>query len=68
VGEAFAWGLVAASSLLVGGLLALHYPIGLRPLGLIMAFGAGVLIRPSPTSSSKTPSALQAGAVPWRSA
>ncbi len=44
MGVAFAWGLVAASSLLLGGLLALRLPIGLRPLGLIMAFGAGVLI------------------------
>ena len=44
MGEAFAWGLIAASSLLLGGLLALRRPIGLRPLGLTMAFGAGVLI------------------------
>jgi zinc transporter, ZIP family len=44
MGGAFAWGFVAASSLLLGGLLALRLPIGLRPLGLIMAFGAGVLI------------------------
>ena len=44
MGEAFAWGLIAASSLLLGSLLALRRPIGLRPLGLIMAFGAGVLI------------------------
>jgi zinc transporter, ZIP family len=28
----------------LGGLLALHRPIGRRPLGLVMAFGAGVLI------------------------
>ena len=42
--EAFAWGFIAASSLLIGGLLALRRPIGLHPLGLIMAFGAGVLI------------------------
>src|SRR5215217_4814166 len=44
MGEAFTWGFIAASSLLLGGLLALRRPIGLRPLGLIMAFGAGVLI------------------------
>lgn len=44
MGEAFAWGLIAASSLLLGSFLALRRPIGLRPLGLIMAFGAGVLI------------------------
>jgi ZIP family zinc transporter len=44
MGEAVGWGFFAASSLLLGGLLALRRPIGLRPLGLIMAFGSGVLI------------------------
>jgi len=44
VAEAFAWGFIAASSLLLGALIALWRPIGLRPLGLIMAFGSGVLI------------------------
>jgi zinc transporter, ZIP family len=43
MGEAFAWGFIAASSLLLGSLLALRRSIGLRPLGLIKAFGAGVL-------------------------
>jgi ZIP family zinc transporter len=42
--EAFAWGLLAGSSLILGGLLALRVPIGMRTLGLVMAFGAGVLI------------------------
>jgi ZIP family zinc transporter len=42
--EAFGWGLLAASSLLVGALLAIVVPIGNRLLGLVMAFGAGVLI------------------------
>ena len=41
---AFAWGFLAASSLIVGGVLALRYRIGDRPLGLVMAFGSGVLI------------------------
>ena len=44
MGAAFGWGLLASSSLLLGGLLALGYPIPRRILGLIMAFGAGVLI------------------------
>jgi ZIP family zinc transporter len=44
MGEALLWGLVASSSLLIGGALALKLPIGTRVLGLIMAFGAGVLI------------------------
>jgi zinc transporter, ZIP family len=42
--EAFGWGFIAASSLLIGGLLALRRPIGLHVLGLVMAFGSGVLI------------------------
>ena len=42
--EAFLWGLVAGSSLVLGGLLALTLPIRERTLGLVMAFGAGVLI------------------------
>ena len=44
MGAAFGWGLFAASSLLLGGLLVLRVRIGDRLLGLIMAFGAGVLI------------------------
>ena len=42
--EALAWGLFAGSSLILGGILALVLPIRERLLGLIMAFGAGVLI------------------------
>jgi ZIP family zinc transporter len=44
MGAAFGWGLLAASSLLIGGLLVLGVRVGDRLLGLIMAFGAGVLI------------------------
>jgi ZIP family zinc transporter len=42
--ESFAWGFLAASSLIVGGAVALRYHVGERLLGLVMAFGAGVLI------------------------
>jgi ZIP family zinc transporter len=42
--EAFVWGLFAASSLLIGALVALGRPPRRRTLGLIMAFGAGVLL------------------------
>jgi ZIP family zinc transporter len=42
--EAFLWGLISASSLLLGGLIALRVQVSSRALGLIMAFGAGVLI------------------------
>ncbi len=42
--EALGWGLLAGSSLLIGGVLALTLPIGRRLLGLVMAFGGGVLI------------------------
>jgi len=42
--EAFAWGFIAASSLLIGAVIALRFPISKLALGLTMAFGAGVLI------------------------
>ena len=41
---AFGWGTLAASSLVIGALVALWFRISLRVIGLIMAFGAGVLI------------------------
>ena len=41
---AFAWGLLAGSSLVVGGVVALRFRIPQTVLGLIMGFGAGVLI------------------------
>jgi ZIP family zinc transporter len=44
MGAALGWGLFAGSSLILGGFLALVLPIRERLLGLIMAFGAGVLI------------------------
>jgi ZIP family zinc transporter len=42
--EAFVWGGIAASSLLIGGLLVMWRPVSQRTLGLVMGFGAGVLI------------------------
>ncbi len=42
--EAFGWGLLAASPLVLGAAAALRFHIGLRTIGLVMAFGAGVLI------------------------
>jgi ZIP family zinc transporter len=44
VGEALFWGAAGSSSLVIGGLLALRVRIGSLLLGLIMAFGTGVLI------------------------
>ena len=41
---ALGWGLFAGSSLILGGVIALVLPIRERWLGLVMAFGAGVLI------------------------
>jgi ZIP family zinc transporter len=41
---AFGWGALAASSLVIGALIALLFHMSLRVIGLIMAFGAGVLI------------------------
>ncbi|MDJ0958930.1 MAG: hypothetical protein QNI91_18830, partial [Arenicellales bacterium] len=42
--SAFFWGLVATSSLVLGGLLGTWIALSKRTLGIIMAFGAGVLI------------------------
>jgi ZIP family zinc transporter len=44
VAEAAFWAFVAASSLIVGALVAFAVSVGDRPLGLIMGFGSGVLI------------------------
>jgi ZIP family zinc transporter len=38
------WGALAASSLVLGALIAIVRPVAKRPLGLIMAFGSGVLV------------------------
>jgi len=40
----FGWGALAASTLVIGAVLALLFQISVRWIGLIMAFGAGVLI------------------------
>ena len=42
--EAAWWGFVGGGALLVGALLGLYVHVGLRVIGLVMAFGAGVLI------------------------
>jgi ZIP family zinc transporter len=42
--EATAWGLVAASSLVAGALIAVFAKPASRPVGLVLGFGAGTLI------------------------
>lgn len=42
--NAFLWGALATSSLLLGGVLACNVALSRRTLGLLMAFGAGTLI------------------------
>jgi len=42
--EAALWSLVASSSLVIGGLIAIRFDLSLRTIGLVMGFGAGVLI------------------------
>jgi ZIP family zinc transporter len=44
MGAAFGWGLLAASSLVIGATAALLVRIDRKVIGLIMGFGAGVLI------------------------
>jgi ZIP family zinc transporter len=41
---AFGWGTLAASSLVIGAVIALVFHLSLRVIGMIMAFGSGVLI------------------------
>jgi ZIP family zinc transporter len=41
---AFAWGFLAAATLIAGGAFGLRWRVGERTLGMIMAFGSGVLI------------------------
>src|SRR3954469_13846769 len=41
---AFIWGFVAAATLIAGGAFALRFGVGERALGLVLAFGSGVLI------------------------
>jgi ZIP family zinc transporter len=42
--EAFFWGSIAASTLLLGSLVALRFSISTRTLGLLTGFGSGALI------------------------
>jgi ZIP family zinc transporter len=42
--ESFGWGTLAASTLVIGAVLAIVFRISLRWIGLITAFGVGVLI------------------------
>jgi ZIP family zinc transporter len=44
VGSAFAWGLLGAAALVLGAVIALRVPISPKVLGVVMAFGSGVLI------------------------
>jgi ZIP family zinc transporter len=44
MGESAFWGFVAASSLILGALITLVFDIPRRVVGLIMGFGAGVLL------------------------
>jgi zinc transporter, ZIP family len=42
--NAFFWGLLATSSLVIGGIIASRFTLSKKALGIIMAFGAGTLI------------------------
>ena len=44
MGEALFWGLIASSSLVLGGLVGMYVRMPPQWVGVIMAFGAGVLI------------------------
>jgi ZIP family zinc transporter len=42
--NAFLWGVLATSSLILGGIIATRFSLSKRTLGIIMGFGAGALI------------------------
>lgn len=42
--NAFLWGLLATSSLILGGIIAIRFNLSKKAIGIIMAFGAGTLI------------------------
>lgn len=42
--ESFFWGVVASSSLLIGAIIAMRIKLSKKLIGLIMAFGVGVLV------------------------
>jgi len=42
--NAFLWGLLATSSLILGGAIAIRFNLSKRTIGIIMGFGAGTLI------------------------
>jgi ZIP family zinc transporter len=42
--ESFVWGFLAAATLIAGGAYVLRWPVHERVLGMVMAFGSGVLI------------------------
>jgi ZIP family zinc transporter len=67
VGAAFGWGTLAASSLVIGALVAIWFDISLRAIGLIMGFGAGVLISAVSFDLVEEASDMSAGngAVAW---
>src|SRR5215210_2141544 len=59
--EAAFWGLVAGFALLVGAVVGLVLPASQRLIGLVMAFGAGVLI--SALSFELTQEAFERGGI-----
>ena len=65
--SSFAWGLLAASSLVIGAVVALLFRIGKGTIGLIMGFGAGVLISAVSFDLVEEASDMSAGngAVAW---
>jgi ZIP family zinc transporter len=63
MGAAFGWGLLASSSLVIGAILALLIPIRVHTIGLIMGFGAGVLI--SAVSFDLVEEAVQLETAAW---
>jgi ZIP family zinc transporter len=63
MGAAIGWGALAASSLVIGALLAFAVDLPKRQLGIVLAFGAGALI--SAVSFELAEEGLAIGGVGW---
>jgi ZIP family zinc transporter len=63
IGSAFGWGAVAAASLVIGAVAALAHRWSSRPVGVVLAFGAGALI--SAVSFDLAEEGAATGGVRW---
>jgi ZIP family zinc transporter len=63
VAAAIGWGALAASTLLIGALLAYHFTLGRTLIAWVMALGTGLLLDPASGFSGALVQAFAAGAL-----